>query len=430
MAIFYFHCGRISRKSGKSAVSAAAYNAGAKLHDDERGRDYSYTSKDEVVYSTLRLPANAPEQFQDRERLWNAVQEQESKANSCMARNFKIALPNELNRWQCKELVDDFAERLAQEGMCVDASIHWVDKDDEHECDNHHVHVMTTTRSFKENGEWDKKESSQYKLDEDGNKIPVIDTRTGEQKYRERPGKGRELMWEREKIKTNDWDSKEACTRWKAAWAELSNRELERAGHDERIDHRSYEEQGLDILPQVHEGYAARAIEKNGGVADVCEYNREVREANDQIRAINSEIAEASKELEAVQKETSRLRQMIDNIKNQISNLRARLLNNNWNNIKEQKEEKINARIAKLQHRGTAGYAGGTAGYDRSTSKGKQPTQEADRGDYWRKSDGAERSLAERIENAKRRSEAQHRSNQEPVRGTAGAREDHAFRSR
>ncbi len=58
------------------------------------------------------------------------------------------------------------------------------------------------------------------------------------------------------------WNSDEQLVLWRAAWADVTNRYLERAGIDQRIDHRSYAERGLDEQPTIHEGVVARALEK------------------------------------------------------------------------------------------------------------------------------------------------------------------------
>lgn len=41
------------------------------------------------------------------------------------------------------------------------------------------------------------------------------------------------------------WNSDEQLVLWRAAWAVVTNRHLERTGHEERIDHRSHAERGL-----------------------------------------------------------------------------------------------------------------------------------------------------------------------------------------
>ena len=47
-----------------------------------------------------------------------------------------------------------------------------------------------------------------------------------------------------------------------------------------RIDHRSYKEQGIDLIPTIHEGYEVRAMEKKGIKTVIGELNRAIRQFN------------------------------------------------------------------------------------------------------------------------------------------------------
>lgn len=276
MAIYHCSVKNISRSGGKSAVASASYRAGEKLEDRETGLTHDYTNKSEVAYSEIFLCENAPSEYQDRETLWNAVEEVEKQSNARLAREWEVALPNELTLEQGKELVRGYAQSLADEGMCVDANIHWKDG-------NHHAHIMGTTRPIKENGEWGQKEKKVYALDEFGNKIPVIDPETGEQKIGAR---GRRI-WKRVTVAANDLNAKENVEKWRKMWSEHCNAYLE---PEQQIDHRSYERQGKkDVIPTIHEGYAAREMEKRGKLAERCEINREIAAANRDIKAILAE---------------------------------------------------------------------------------------------------------------------------------------------
>ena len=74
MAIYHFHVTQISRGKGQTAVSAAAYRAGEKLHDNYYGEEPDYTKKGGVLYTEIILPEHAPKDYADRETLWNAVE--------------------------------------------------------------------------------------------------------------------------------------------------------------------------------------------------------------------------------------------------------------------------------------------------------------------------------------------------------------------
>ena len=68
----------------------------------------------------------------------------------------------------------------------------------------------------------------------------------------------------------------------------MTNQFLERTGSQERVDHRSHAERGLDEQPTIHEGVAARAMEKKGIVSDRCELNRQIKTDNALLRELKS----------------------------------------------------------------------------------------------------------------------------------------------
>ena len=86
------------------------------------------------------------------------------------------------------------------------------------------------------------------------------------------------------------WNSEEQLVAWRAAWADVSNRYLERAGREERIDHRSNTAQGIDEIPTIHEGVAAQALERKGIISDRCEINRQIKADNALLRELKAEI--------------------------------------------------------------------------------------------------------------------------------------------
>lgn len=263
MAIYHMSIKNISRGKGKTAIAAAAYRAGTILTDNETGITHNYAKKSEVIYTEIILPEHAPAEYATREILWNEVQKIETQDRARLAREWEVALPNELDLDQSKTLVQDFAKSLAAEGMCIDVAIHWKDG-------NHHAHILGTTRPIDKDGKWEPKERKGYKLDAEGNKIPVIDTKTGKQKIGARGRK----MWQRETVQANNWNKREKIEEWRKRWADCCNKYLAR---EKQLDHRSYERQGLMQLPTVHEGYAARLMEQRGSASDRCRLNRDIR---------------------------------------------------------------------------------------------------------------------------------------------------------
>ena len=65
---------------------------------------------------------------------------------------------------------------------------------------------------------------------------------------------------------------------------------MERAGQEERIDHRSHAERGLEEQPTIHEGVIARALEKKGIVSDRCELNRQIKADNALLRELKAQM--------------------------------------------------------------------------------------------------------------------------------------------
>lgn len=291
MAIYHMSIKNISRAKGKTAIAAVAYRAGTTLQDQETGITHSYTKKTEVAYTEIILPEHAPEEYRNRETLWNEVQKIETQDRARLAREWEVALPNELDLDQAKTLIHNFAGSLVAEGMCIDLAIHWKDG-------NHHAHIMGTTRPIGKDGKWAAKERKEYKLDAKGNKIPVIDPKTGKQKIGARGRK----MWQRETVQANDWNRREKVEEWRKRWADCCNKYLAR---EQQIDHRSYERQGIMQLPTVHEGYAARLMEQRGTVSDLCQRNRDIKLYN-QITAL---YRKSTRELKLLEQEMTKAKE-------------------------------------------------------------------------------------------------------------------------
>ena len=319
MAIFHCSIKIISRSAGKSATSASAYRSGTKVYDDELGETFDYTKKRGVVFSEVLLCANAPQEFTDREKMWNSVQAIEKAKNSQLCREVEVALPVELSREEQVRLVREYIqENFTSKGMCADWALH--DKGD----GNPHAHILLTVRPIKSNGEWGAKRKDSYALDDKGNKIPVIDLNTGKQKIGSRGRK----MWERISIPSTDWNDQSRAEEWRKGWADACNKYLQ--GRT-RIDHRSYVRQGKKQLPTMHEGYVARKIAKRGKKSTIIEYNAKVRRTNDYSQA-------TEQDLQAVEAELKQLEAELEKLKSEQ---------------KGRKKNELNARIAELLGRGS-----------------------------------------------------------------------------
>ena len=269
MAIYHCSIKIIGRSDGKSSVASSAYRSDEKLMDDRTGLTHDFTKKRGVVFTEVSLPAHAPPEYADRNVLWNAVEKAEKKSNAQLAREIEVALPKELSR-ECQiEIVRRYVqENFVSAGMCADWALH--DKSN----GNPHAHIMLTMRGIKPDGSWAAKEKKIYALDEEGNRIPLIDPATGEQKL----GKRNEKLWKRITVEPNDWNDHSKAEIWRKSWADICNEYL---SLEQQIDYRSYKRQELDLEPTIHEGYRARKMEKAGFVSNRCEYNRIVRKLNE-----------------------------------------------------------------------------------------------------------------------------------------------------
>lgn len=289
MAIYHCSIKIGSRSAGRSAVAASAYRSGEKLQDRETGITHDYTRKSGIVHSEILLPRQAPSEYQNREVLWNAVQEKETQSNAQLFREVEVALPVEFSRELQIEVVRDYVNsQFVAAGMCADWSLH--DKGD----GNPHAHIMLTTRGIKDNGQWDVKERKAYAIDEYGERIPIIDPETGEQKVRIRKGKGEEKLWERITVQANDWNDKGKADIWRAAWADICNKHLDKSNE---IDHRSYEKRGIEIEPTIHEGYTARQM---GVRSERVQTNTEIRARNKLLAEIQSKLQEIEKKIKGL----------------------------------------------------------------------------------------------------------------------------------
>lgn len=288
MAMFHCSIKIISRASGRSAVASAAYRSGEKLYNDETGITHDFTKKGGVVFSEICIPDNAPREFCNREYFWNEVQKVEKRADAQLAREIEVALPREFTREQQKECVRYYIQdNFVSKGMCVDWALH--DKGD----GNPHAHIMLTVRAFDDKGKWIAKQKTSFAYDENGQKIPIIDETTGEQKVRIREGKGTEKLWVRISVPSNDWNDHSKAEEWREAWATECNKLLPA---DIQLDHRSYEKQGIEKIASIHEGFVARDIEKNGGTSTKCELNREIKKYNsiyENVRALALEFTQS-----------------------------------------------------------------------------------------------------------------------------------------
>ena len=266
-----------------------------------------------LVWQQVFLPEYAPQEWKDREQLWNAVEEVETAKDSRLAREFVVALPIEMSRQEQIELLHEFIrEQFVSDGMCADAAIHDTDGH------NPHAHILLTVRPLDEQGKWQYKTEKEYLCMKNGEErgftaaeFKAAQNEGWEKQYPYKVGKKKVYMtpsaaeaqglvradkhpkstrYGRQNSISERWNSEEQLAAWRAAWADVSNRYLERSGREERIDHRSNAARGIDEIPTIHEGVTAQALKRKGIISDRCEINRQIREQNKLIRAIRDEI--------------------------------------------------------------------------------------------------------------------------------------------
>lgn len=274
MALYHFHVEQIKRSEGRTAVASAAYRAGEKLHNLWDGETHDYTKKGGVILTEIILPEHAPQRFLDRSTLWNEVEQVEKHYKAQLAYSFDMALQNEFSMEENIKLAREFVQKyFVSEGMICDLAVHQPDRE-EGGIPNPHFHVLVPIRPLNADGTWGDKQHRVYHLDEDGNRIK-----------KENGG------WEFDAVPTTNWGRPETLDMWREAWANMVNARFEEKGLDCRIDHRSFVDQGLDLIPTVHEGPHVRKMEKKGIRTEKGELNRWIKATNRMLRNMRATIA-------------------------------------------------------------------------------------------------------------------------------------------
>jgi Ti-type conjugative transfer relaxase TraA len=242
MAIYSLQVKVISRSAGRSVVAAAAYRAAENIGDDRLGVVWDFTRKSGVLHAEIIAPEGAPEWASDRAELWNAAERAEDKStrrsSAATGRDIILALPHELTDQQRLDAVREFAAALVERyGIAVDFALHAPDRHGDQR--NYHAHLLMTTRRLGPDGFGAKTRE-------------LDDFKTGP----------REI---------------EAIRR---TWERIGNRALEQAGIDERIDCRSYADQGVDREATVHLGPVASGMERKGDETDLGDRNRAAKTRN------------------------------------------------------------------------------------------------------------------------------------------------------
>lgn len=210
MAIYHLRATMISRSQGRSATAASAYRVAERIEDRRTGLTFDYAARGGVDHTEILAPDHAPDWVHDRSELWNRVEESETRKNSQVAREVRVALPDELTHAQRLELVREFVRsQFVDRGMVADIALHAPGREGDER--NHHAHILLTTREVGEDGFT---------------------------------------------TKNRDWNKVEVLEGWREAWARDSNAALERAGIEDRVDHRTLvaqRDEALDLASAARE---------------------------------------------------------------------------------------------------------------------------------------------------------------------------------
>ena len=348
MAIYHMQAKVVSRGSGRSAVAASAYMSCSRMYNDYDGIQHDYTRKQGLIYQEVMLPPMAPLEWNDREQLWNAVEETEKTKDSRLAREFVVALPVELDKDSNISLLQDFIKKnFVDMGMCADFAIHDTDGH------NPHAHILLTVRPLNENGTWQYKTEKEYLCIKDGeekgftaSEFKTAQKQGWEKQYRYKVGKKKEYLtssvaqekgyeridkhpkssrYGRQNPISEQWNSDEQLYIWRANWADAVNEMLTRNQINAAIDHRSFADQGITEQPTIHEGYIAQNMEKKGMIADRCEINRQIRADNKMLRELKAKVAKLA---EAVEKSIPIIAETLEAIRNHMIFTQYHLLHN------------------------------------------------------------------------------------------------------
>ena len=199
MAIFHLEFKIVKRSEGMSSCRKAAYHARCRITDERTGNTYDFSHRTDLFHHLILAPVSAPAHIiQSSTALWNEVERVERQKDGQTARYFDVAIPCELTHGDKIKLVVEYCQKnFVDKGMIADIAFHDIDGN------NPHAHVMLTLKPITADG-FGKKERS--------------------------------------------WNDKKNVILWRESWSTLTNRYLEAAGTEERIDHRSIDTQYNEAL--------------------------------------------------------------------------------------------------------------------------------------------------------------------------------------
>ena len=239
MAIYHFSVKTVARSAGRSATASIAYRAAEKIYCEREGKEHDYSRKTGVEHKEIFLPDGAPSYLKNREKLWNEVEQRETRKNSTVAREFEIAFPSELNQEQRLAMLEELCSNIVERHqVAVDACIHAPHTESGSDGRNYHAHILMSTRKLTPEGFTDKTRE--------------LDQRhSGEIEY------------------------------WREHFADICNSHLELAGHATRVDHRSYKDQEVGLEATLHEGPKVTQLRRQGIETEISQTNDQIKQRNE-----------------------------------------------------------------------------------------------------------------------------------------------------
>lgn len=276
LAIYHCHISNVSRAKGSSSCATASYITGEKIYEERVGKTYNYGRNERIVHYEMMSIF----EFENVADLFNSIENYEKANNSRTAKKIEVALPRELDLENQIEIVKNYVQKnLVDKGYPCTFAIH-----EDKEGKNPHAHILVANRQISADGKWQAKSKMEYVLDEDGNRVPIIDKKTGKQKV----DKQNRKKWKRIDVNKNLLDKKEFLLQLREMWAIECNKYLDK---DNQIDHRSYKEQGIMQIPTRHIGVVQQAMKKKNKVLDFdkTEINKIIKEDNKTLRMIHEQ---------------------------------------------------------------------------------------------------------------------------------------------
>ena len=249
-------------------MAGATYRHGQSMTDEKSGKVFTNATHQDVEHCELSIPKNSPKWVQEllvgdvhknSEKLWNAVEQFEKRVDAQVYRDIEFSLPHELSSEERLDLAREFIkDNFTSKGMIADWCVH-NHFDEVEEIEKPHVHVMLTMREA---------------VERDSTIFQKLKSYMGLERASSEMVFGPKVV---------EWNSKILLCNWREKWADYANVHLAKAGLDMRIDHRSYEDQGIELIPQPKLGKSVNEMRYRGESIDRFEEMRAVQEKNKEL---------------------------------------------------------------------------------------------------------------------------------------------------